>query len=187
MARTVLILLAVLVQAVAATPASGAPTASLTATFTVQFPKGHPASNAPCDPDSFCGVGSLAGYGAATITILDETFDKLPAPECLATTRVEEIDLLDGSGSLVVESAGAFCRPGGSGDSHASDASYGSPGRFDLRFTIRGAQSSGVFAGTSGGGTETMDVAGGIGVWRLGGATILNPCTGTGVHHEQAC
>jgi hypothetical protein len=152
-----------------AAPANTARPGGLTATFTVHFPKGHPASNAPCDPDAFCGVGMVAGYGAATITILDETFDPIEGSSCLATTRVEEIDLSDGSGSLALESAGTFCRPGGSGDSHASSSSYGSPGRWDLRFIVDGPESTGVFAGATGSGVETMNVAGGVGVWHLRG------------------
>jgi hypothetical protein len=153
----------------AAVPALASQRGALTATFTIQFPKGHPASNAPCEPDVFCGVGAVAQYGAATITILDETFAEISDSSCLVTTRVEQIDLLDGRGSLVLESAGTFCRPGGSGDSHASPSSYGSPGRWDLKFAIAGAESTGVFAGARGGGSETMNADGGIGVWHIDG------------------
>jgi hypothetical protein len=152
-----------------ATGSASASPSALTGSFTVQFPKGHPASNAPCDPDAFCGVGRLVGYGAATITILDEAFDEIAGSSCFAVTRVESIDLLEGGGALVIESAGTFCRPGGSGDSHASPSSWGSPGRWNLRFEVVGAESTGVFSGASGAGTETMDVDGGIGVWHLDG------------------
>ena len=119
--------------------------AAFSALFSVQFPKGHPASNAPCDPDAFCGVGHVSGLGKATVTIIDDTFDEIPDSPCLAVTRVEQIDLEDGSGGLVLESAGTFCRPGGAGDSNAGPSSYGSPGRFDLAFTANGAESTGVF------------------------------------------
>jgi hypothetical protein len=148
-------------------PAAAANT--LTATFTIHFPKGHPASNAPCDPQEFCGVGTVAGYGAATITILNETFDEIPDSPCFAVTRVEEIALLETTGTLVIESSGTFCRPGGSGDSHAGPSSYGAPGRWDLQFTAVGSDSTGVFHGASGAGTETMGANGGVGVWHLQG------------------
>ena len=167
--RLVFIAAAALSLLVAVAPAGARPTDSLTATFTIHFPKGHPASNAPCDPDAFCGVGAVAGNGPATISILDETFDEVPGSQCLAVTRIERIDLLDGSGSLALEAAGTFCRPGGSGDSHASNSSYGFPGRFDLRFAVVGADSTGIYAAASGAGTETMDVDGGSGVWHLDG------------------
>jgi hypothetical protein len=149
--------------------AAASSTSQLRGTFTIQFPQGHPASSAPCPDNEFCGVGSLAGFGPATITILEETFSELAGSSCFAVTRVEQIDLLDGSGSLVIESNGTFCRPGGSGDSHASPSSYGGPGRWDLAVTVDGEQSGGIFAGASGGGTETMSANGGIGVWHLTG------------------
>ncbi|MDX6565423.1 MAG: hypothetical protein QOE10_1085 [Gaiellales bacterium] len=168
MGRTPVAVLMALALLGATATASASPSA-LSGTFTVQFPKGHPASNAPCDPDTFCGVGVLVGYGAATITILDESFDEIAGSSCLAVTRVERLDLLEGDGALEIESAGMFCRPGGSGDSHASPSSWGSPGRWNLRFEVLGADSTGVFTGASGGGKETMDVNGGIGVWHLDG------------------
>jgi hypothetical protein len=152
--------------------AAASSTSQLRGTFTIQFPKGHPASNAPCPPGEFCGVGSLAGVGPATITILDEIFSPLTDSSCFAVTRVEQIDLLEGTGSLVIESNGTFCRPGGSGDSHASPSSYGGPGRWDLAFVVDGLQSTGIFADASGGGTETMAANGGIGVWHLSGTII---------------
>jgi hypothetical protein len=157
-------LIAVVALALAAS-AAAAPTAGVRAVFTVQFPKGNPASNAPCDPDAFCGVGQVTGFGKATITILDETFDEIAGSPCFAVSRVESIDLVDGTGSLVLQSAGTFCRPGGSGDSNAGPSSYGSPGVFDLTYTL--GDGSGVFAGASGSGSEEMKVAGGIGVWQL--------------------
>src|SRR3954454_18512429 len=90
-------------------------------TFTVLFPQGHPASNAPCAPDDFCGVGSLVGYGAATITIEHESVEGIPGSDCLAVTKVEDIALLSGAGVLELSSFGKFCRRGGSGGSRASD------------------------------------------------------------------
>jgi hypothetical protein len=172
MNKVIVTALAALALLAATATAHAASAGALTATFTIQFPKGHPASSAPCDPDSFCGVGTVAGYGAATITILDETFDEIAGSSCLAITRVERIDLLDESGSLVLESAGTFCRPGGSGDSQASPSSYGFPGRWDLQFDVVGAESTGIFAGVGGVGAETMSVAGGIGVWHLDGEIV---------------
>jgi hypothetical protein len=150
--------------------AGAATRTSLRGTFEIHFPKGHEASNAPCPADEFCGVGSLAGYGAATITIFDETFAEIPGSACFALTRVEQVDLLDGRGALVIESDGTFCRPGGSGDSHAGPSSYGGPGRWVLAFRVDGADSTGVFAGASGHGTETMGANGGVGVWHLDGS-----------------
>src|SRR3954447_907217 len=149
--------------------ASAAP-AGASGTFSIQFPKGHAASNAPCPAGEFCGVGTLTGYGPATITILHETFDAIDESDCFAVTRTEEIDLLSDAGALVVNSTGTFCRPGGSGGSNASSSSYGGPGRFVFSYAIDPGASTGVFSGKAGAGTETMDVNGGIGVWHLAAA-----------------
>ena len=109
MRRASRMMLIVAITAVAAL-AVGVPTAAarpttdqLRGTFTIQFPKGHPASNAPCPADEFCGVGWLAGFGSATITILDESFEEIVGSACFAVERIERIDLVDGSGSFVVE------------------------------------------------------------------------------------
>jgi hypothetical protein len=168
MRRLLLLIGAMLLAAAVATPVAGA--VSLTGSFSVQFPKGHAASSAPCAEDAFCGVGTLAHFGAATITILDETFEEIEGSSCLLTTRVERIDLADDTGTLVIESAGTFCRPGASADSQASPSSYGSPGRWRLTFTVIGSESVGVFASATGGGVETMRSNGGIGVWHLSGS-----------------
>jgi hypothetical protein len=157
---------------VSAGPAAAAP-GGLTGNFRIQFPKGHPASNAPCPPDEFCGVGSVAGYGKATITILDETFSEIPDSPCLEVTRVEAIDLLGSSDELVLNEAGTFCPPGGSGDSHAGGNSYGHPGIFRLDYAVDGGASSGIFAGASGSGRERFHSAGGVGVWRVAGELTL--------------
>lgn len=163
----------VVILSLAATAAGASNSTAITGSFSIQFPKGHPASNAPCPSGAFCGVGTLAGYGAATLTILDDTYTEVENSSCLEHTRVESIDLLDGSGSLVIESTGTFCRPGGSGDSHASSSSYGFPGQWTLTFTVIAAESTGVFAAATGAGTESMHASGGIGVWHLKGQLAL--------------
>jgi len=169
-ARPTFMFAAATISAVAGVTAVAAPAAAAAATqgsFTIQFPKGHEASNAPCPGDTFCGVGSLAGYGAATITIVDETFDPIGDTDCLYVTRVEQIDLIDSAGSLVIDSAGTFCRPGGSGDSEASPNSYGFPGTWTFTTRVDPTAGTGAFAGLTGGGTEAMVTAGGIGTWHL--------------------
>jgi hypothetical protein len=145
----------------------------LNGTFRVHFPKGHPASNAPCDPNVFCGVGRLVGYGKATVSILDETFTEIPDSPCLDTTRVEAIDLIGSSDELVLDETGTFCPPGRSGDSHAGPNAYGHPGRWSLHYTVDSGASSGVFAGASGSGRERFHSAGGVGVWRVSGGLTL--------------
>src|SRR3954451_1202153 len=160
-------LVAPVVALAGAGPAAAQP--GVQGAFTVHFPQGHDASNAPCPSDDFCGVGSLEGYGAATITIVHETFGGIPGSDCLAVTKVEDIALLSGAGVLELTSVGTFCRPGGSGGSRASDRSYGSPGTWTFTFTVDGGASTGAFRGAVGTGQESMVTAGGVGVWHLSG------------------
>ena len=165
-----------IVVGVAAVLALGAQTAAaapggLKGTFRVHFPKGHPASNAPCPPAEFCGVGRLVGRGKATITIRDETFSG--AGPCLEVTRVEAIDLIGSSDQLVLDEQGTFCPPGGSGDSHAGPNSYGHPGRWRLHYTVDGRASSGIFTGATGSGHERFHSAGAAGIWRVCGELTL--------------
>src|SRR3954463_2296902 len=145
-------LVAPVVALAGAEPAAAQP--GVKGSFTVHFPQGHPASNAPCPPDDFCGVGSLVGYGAATITIEHESFDGILGSDCLAVTKVEDIALLSGAGVVELSSVGTFCRPGGSGGSRSSDRSYGSPGTWTFTFTVDGG--TGAFAGAVGTGQESM-------------------------------
>jgi hypothetical protein len=145
----------------------------LDGTFKVHFPKGHPASNAPCPEDAFCGVGRLVGYGQATITIVDEAFDEIPDSPCLSVTWTQAIDPVSGVGELVLDEAGRFCPPGRSADSHAGPSSYGHPGRARLSYTIDGSASSGTFNGAEGTGEVRFKSAGGVGVWTVRGDLSL--------------
>jgi hypothetical protein len=147
--------------------------AGLDGSFKVHFPKGHPASNAPCAADVFCGVGRLAGYGEATITIDDESYAEIPESPCLDVTWVQSIHPASGVGDLVLDETGTFCPPGGSSDSNAGPSSYGHPGTFRMHYTIDGAESSGAFAGASGDGSVRFESAGGIGVWKVAGGLVL--------------
>jgi hypothetical protein len=143
----------------------------LSGNFSIQFPKGHPASNAPCPPDEFCGVGTLQGFGKSTITIEDETFED--AGDCLAVTKTEAIQPIGASDVLRLDETGTFCRPGGSGGSNAGPSSYGSPGKWSFTYVVNGQESEGVFAGATGAGTTRFESAGGIGVWTLRGTMDL--------------
>jgi hypothetical protein len=152
--------------------ATAAPT-GLDGTFKVHFPKGHPASNAPCPPDEFCGVGKLVGFGKATITIVDESFSEIPDSPCLSVSWVQVVAPVSGVGELFLNEEGTFCPAGRSGDSHAGPASYGHPASANLTYTVDGGASSGVFTGAQGTGNVRFLSAGGVGVWRVTGALVL--------------
>jgi hypothetical protein len=159
--------------ALAIVPVTAAASGRLAGTFSIQFPKGHPASNAPCSPDDFCGVGTLQGYGKATLAIVDETFTEILDSDCLAVTRTEAIQPIGSTDVLVLDENGTFCRPGASGGSHAGQNSYGSPGVWSFSFTVNGADGEGVFSGATGRGSVSFETAGGIGVWTVRGTLSL--------------
>ena len=170
--HTVGLALAAVLALLPASAATGAPTRELKGSFSVQFPQGHPAKVGSCPVDAFCGEGSVVNYGKATITIDNDNF--VPRDDgCFDVTSTEFITLLDGTGELVYDTVGIFCSPGGSGDSNAGPNTYGHPGEWFARYTINGAQSTGVFAGASGTGIRWFKSAGGRGLWLIQGD--LNP------------
>jgi hypothetical protein len=149
-------------------PAEADSTSSLGGTFTIVWPlPADQPRNPGCDPGSLCGAGTLTAFGPATITIEDDAFaDGSP---CLLVDRVETVHLLDGSGDLVLMSAGTVCFPGRS-QGAARGPAYGNPSHWSLDGTVDGADSTGRFAGASGAFHEDFSFAGAVGRWRLSGA-----------------
>jgi hypothetical protein len=123
----------------------------------------------PCSGPGICGDGKLQGLGDVQITIDDEQFTAIPGTDCLSDQRSETIDVLDGSGTIALDSSGTICPPGAS-QSGPHFNSYGNPLFFELTSTVDGADSTGAYAGATGSGTENFQFAGATGVWRLSGA-----------------
>ncbi len=103
------------------------------------------------------------------ITIDDEEITPIPNTNCFADQRSETMDVLDGSGTIAIDSSGTICAPGNSLDAPTSSTDYGHPIFFSLATTVDGADSTGVYAGASGSGSELFQFAGSTGVWRLTG------------------
>jgi hypothetical protein len=161
-------MLGVLLLVAGAPQAQAASVSSLGGTFTVYWPlpAGQPRSPG-CDPTTLCGAGSLAAFGPATITVEDDSFtDGSP---CLLVDRVETVHLLDGTGDLVLTSAGTVCFPGRSQGAPRGPA-YGNPSQWSLDGTVDGAASTGRFAGAIGTFHEDFSFAGAVGRWRLSGS-----------------
>jgi hypothetical protein len=153
---------------VTGTPAQASSTSSLAGSFAVYWPLPADQPRSPgCAPDTFCGAGSLAAFGPATITVDDDSF--MDASPCLLVDRSETVHLLDGSGDLVLESSGTVCFPGRS-QGAARGPAFGNPSRWSLDGTVDGAASTGRFAGASGYLHEDFSFAGAVGRWRLSGA-----------------
>ena len=164
-----LAVLGVVVSALALGSQAIAGTQQLNGAFTVQFGRGLGTSNAPCPAETFCGTGTLAGLGQATDTIEFTSFEPIEGTSCSAVTFVETIELLDGTGTLVLPSEGTFCSPGGSDSTPVPPQAYGHPHTVRASFTIDGASSTGSFAGASGSGTKSIVLAGDVATIRLSG------------------
>jgi hypothetical protein len=122
----------------------------------------------PCSGPGICGAGTLQGLGAVQITIDDEQFTPISGTDCFSDQRSETINVLDGSGTIALDSSGTVCPPGAS-QSAPHPNSFGNPFFFELTSTVDGADSTGVYAGATGSGTENFQFAGATGVWRLSG------------------
>jgi hypothetical protein len=122
----------------------------------------------PCSGPGICGAGTLQGLGAVQITIDDEEATPIPGTDCFSDQRSETIDVMDGSGTIALDSSGTICVPGASQSGPHSN-SYGNPLFFELTSIVDGANSTGVYAGATGSGTEEFQFAGSTGVWRLSG------------------
>lgn len=152
--------------------AASAATTSYSGTLLVHLPlsflrNGQPPF--PCSGPGICGAGTLQGLGAVQITIDDEEITPIPNTNCFDDQRSETIDVLDGSGTIALESSGTICAPGNSLDAPTSDVDYGHPIFFRLASTVDGADSTGAYAGASGSGSEQFQFAGSTGLWRLMG------------------
>jgi hypothetical protein len=157
-----------------ALPASAAAaTTSFSGTLLIHLPP-KASQPFPCAGPGICGAGTLQGLGAVQITIDDEQFTPIPDTDCFYDQRTETIDVLDGSGTIVLDSTGIVCTPGASGGAPKSPNSYGNPAFFDLTFTVDGANSTGAYHGATGSGTDSFQFAGATGVWMLAG-TIATP------------
>jgi hypothetical protein len=108
------------------------------------------------------------------ITIDDEELTPIPGSDCFSDQRTETIGVLDGSGTIALDSVGSVCTPGASGGAPASFMSFGNPVFFSLTFTIDGVDSTGAYHGAAGSGTEGFQFAGATAVWTVAG-TITTP------------
>ncbi len=96
---------------------------SVSGTFVTHFGRSVGASNDPCRPDTFCGTGTLSGYGAGTKITDFVSFEPIEGTACADVEVVQEITVE--AGTLVLVGEGTFCSPGASDAAHFSDRAYG--------------------------------------------------------------
>lgn len=146
---------AALVLAAGRTPAAASAASIGNLEATLQHHYGHQ----PGDPCSAGFNGTVAGYGAATLTCSVTSITSIPGTSCFSATYDGTIALAAGS-TLSLVANGIGCPAGNSGDALGSSVSYGNPISLSGRFAITGG--TGVFAGASGGGTFLDYFAGDI-------------------------
>jgi hypothetical protein len=123
----------------------------------------------PCAGPGICGEGTLHGLGRVQITIDEDEFEPIEGTHCFATRKVQTVTVLDGSGTIILDSEGTVCLPGDSAEARTSEKSFGHPAFFHFAFTVNGAESTGIYAGATGSGSESFQFAGATGVWLLSG------------------
>jgi hypothetical protein len=127
-------------------------------------------SNAPCEPDSFCGTGRFDGLGPVMVYLDGDSYgDEVPGHNCVAYEKDEAIVPYDEFGVLVLHSTGTACFLS-DGNSAPPGTDFGNPGVYTTTFTIDADASEGVFAGATGGGTETFRSDGDVAQWSFTGS-----------------
>lgn len=130
-------------------------------------------SNAPCDPDAFCGTGTFTGLGQVMVYLDGDSYgDEVPGSNCVAYEKDEAIVPYDESGVLVLHSTGTACFPSDA-NSAPPGTDFGNPGVYTTTFTIDPTASEGVFAGATGTGTETFRSNGDVAQWTFSGTLNL--------------
>jgi hypothetical protein len=154
--------LAAFAMAAALTLVSGIAHASSTTGFHAQA---HLVDfqNSCTPPIVFCGSGTVAGYGRATMIVRATINAPIPGTDCFAVSGLRWITLDDGSGSLASSFTGTRCPLAEGG--HAF--------RIKFSYTIDATASSGVFAGATGSGTGGNTTAGHMQVVSLSGTITL--------------
>ena len=151
-------LLTIAVALIAVAPGAAATSENLHATF-------HDVSfqNSCVPPIVFCGSGVIDGFGPATTVVRATRNVPIPGTACADVAGVRQMTLDDDSGTLVATFTGTRCPLGNGG--HASTV--------DFTWTIDGGASSGIFAGSAGGGTGVNITAGNVQVVSLAGTITL--------------
>lgn len=153
-------------------PALAKPT---TLTFEATFNEGFGGATAHQCPAtetfSFCGTGTVEGFGEATsLTELVSFSGFDPETDCGQATFRRTITLEDGS-TLVLLEEGTICFPGESSSAPGSLKSFGNPFTFEGTFTVVGG--TGIFKGAKGSGTSAIHTAGDAGSSTLSGTITL--------------
>jgi hypothetical protein len=134
--------------------------ASAQTTFQARVIGINPKPDPPCAPTMsspnltgiFCGSANIAGYGPATWT-LNGAVTSSTTP-CFSYTGTTTLQLLSGDGTLVLDETGTACSPGNSASAPRKDW-FGVGFFVNASWRVDPVASTGIFAGVTGGGTDT--------------------------------
>jgi hypothetical protein len=135
-----------------------------TATYTGTLPSAK-AGGCP-NGAYFCGTATIAGYGPASWNLYLTSNTNVDSPCGSTYTAVTEFTLADAKQStLVLDESGDLCGLGHDGAAYRGyfaqgSNAFGHPYDVVGTWTVDTADSSGVFTGVGGSGTDTMHVAG---------------------------
>ena len=169
-------LLSVLACLVLSALVLAAPTtaARTTVAFEAKFNEGFGRATAhPCPPSetfSFCGEGTVAGFGRATTFSELVSFSGTDETGCGEAVFERTITFDDGS-TLVLLETGTVCFPGESSTAPGSLKSFGNPFTFEGTFEVIGGTET--FKGATGTGTVVTRSAGDTGTSTLSGTLTL--------------
>jgi hypothetical protein len=161
----------VLSALVLAAPTTAART---TVAFEAKFNEGFGRATAhPCPASetfSFCGEGTVAGFGHATTFSELVSFSGTDETGCGEAVFERTITFDDGS-TLVLLETGTVCFPGESSTAPGSLKSFGNPFTFEGTFEVVGGTET--FKGATGTGTVVTRSAGDTGTSTLSGTLTL--------------
>jgi hypothetical protein len=168
--RRVTLLLAVGLVAttfVAALPAHAKTTVAFSAEFKETFGR---ASSKSCE-HFLCGVGTVAGYGAATSSFDLTDFAPIEGTNCATLEAVRVITLVSDGSTLTLDEAGTVCFPGQSFFTRGSQESFGNPARIETTWMVD--RGTGAFRNAKGSGTDSATNSGDEGHSSLIGTLTL--------------
>jgi hypothetical protein len=167
---TVLACLVLSALVLAAPTTAARTTVSFEARFNESFGRAAAHRCPPSETFSFCGEGTVAGFGHATTFSELVDFSGTDETGCGEAVFHRTITLDDGS-TLVLRETGTVCFPGESSTAPGSLKSFGNPSTFEGTFeVIRG---TGTFKGATGTGTVVTRAAGDTGSSTLSGTLTL--------------
>jgi hypothetical protein len=142
---------------------AGTGAASAQTAFQADVTATGPVGAGPCSNGAFfCGTADIAGYGTASWDFFLTGYT-ISQTSCGSTyTATTDFTLASDGSTLAVNESGPICGPGKDAAGYFSEGpnAEGHPNYPDGAWTVDTTDSTGLFAGLSGSGTDTLQAAG---------------------------